>query len=62
MDIPEIVEIEDIKINKIMTFKFIKKINNLLLYENTKTGCKQCFDIKDFIELENKKRYKLKYE
>lgn len=62
MNIPKTLKIEDEIIHKTMTFKFIRQINNLLLYENIKTGCKQCFDIKDFIELENRKRYKLKYE
>ena len=63
MDISEILEIEDERIHKTMTFKFVKQVNeNLLLYENEKTGCKQCFDIKDFVKLEDKKRYKLKYE
>lgn len=62
MNIPEILEIEDERIHKTITFKFIRQVNNLLLYENIKTGCKQCFDIKDFTKLADKKRYKLKYE
>ena len=63
MNIPEILEIEDERIHKTMTFRFIKQVNeNLLLYENENTKCKECFDIRDFIKLEDKKRYKLKYE
>ena len=62
MNIPEILKIEDETIHKTMTFKFIRQINNLLLYENIKTGCKQCFDLKDFIKLKDQKRNKTKYE
>ena len=48
----------------LIKYQFIKRINDrLLLYENTKTGCKQCFDIREIIQIKNVKEKKLpKYE
>ena len=59
--IPKYIKIKD-RVG-IMTFERISKINNYMyLYENVKTGCKQCFDIRDFIKRRNRKKYKTKYE
>ena len=59
--IPKYIKIKD-RVG-IMTFERISKINDYMyLYENVKTGCKQCFDIRDFIKHRNRKKYKTKYE
>ena len=62
--IPKYIETYDIQTHLTSTHKFIKRVNDrLLLYENIKTGCKQCFDIRDIAEIKSQKVKKLtKYE
>lgn len=63
VNIPEYLEIFDIHIAKTITFKFVKRVNEkLFLFENTKTGCKQCFSINDFVEIKNERLRTTKYE
>ncbi len=57
VNIPEYIEIEDGKIHKIMTYRFVKRVSNTnFLYENVKTGCKQCFDVRDILELRKERK------
>lgn len=57
--IPKIVKVRDTKLANLVEYKFIEKLRNgLLLYENTKTGCKQCFRLHDFAK--SKKGYQKK--
>lgn len=64
MNIPEYIQTYDVQTHITSTYKYVKKVNDrLLLYENIKTGCKQCFDLRDMTKRESKTIKKLpKYE
>lgn len=56
MSIPQIIEIEDMKIGRTIQLRFISKTkNDVLVYENVKTKCKQCFNLRDFANINVKK-------
>ena len=61
--ISEYIEIYDNAIHKTTTYKFVKIVNNTqFLYENVKTGCKQCFSIYDLVSVRNERLSTSKYE
>lgn len=64
MDIPKYIKQEDSLTKIINIYRYVSRPNErLLLYENIKTGCKQCFDVREVIRLKNKRLKKLtKYE
>ena len=63
INIPEFIEIEDIKIHRTITYRFVKRVNATnFLYESVKTGCKQCFNVRDFMQIKNEKQQTPKYE
>lgn len=50
--IPKTLKIYDNHIAKTMTMQFVAKINDVLfMYENIKTGCKQCFGVHELKEI-----------
>lgn len=61
--ISEYIEIYDSVIQKTATYKFVKRVNNTqFLYENVKTGCKQCFSLYDLVSMRNERISISKYE
>ena len=64
VDIPEYINEYDDKINKTMRYKFIGRANNSnFLYENVKTGCKRCFNVRDIANMEDGEKLRTsKYE
>ncbi len=56
MNIPKILEIEDNKIEKTMIYKLVATTKNgLLVYENTRTGCKVCYNVRDFAKAKSER-------
>ena len=61
--ISEYIEIYDNAIHKTATYKFVARVNNTqFLYENVKTGCKQCFSLYDLVSVRNERISISKYE
>ncbi len=61
--ISEYIEIYDSVIQKTATYKFVARVNNTqFLYENVKTGCKQCFSLYDLVSMRNERISISKYE
>jgi hypothetical protein len=64
MKIPKYIKQIEPYTHILIKYQFIKRVNDrLLLYENIKTGCKECFDIRELIKMKSSKIKKLtKYE